>query len=201
MARKTSGQNPVDEAYLRSLMAGSPPEKVTPSIPPKEETDRETAEKAKTESEAEEMPEKAASKTLKAAQTEFMRRFLTPYKCEGRQGVYIDKELHRKISVIVGIAGKRQLTVGNYIDNVLREHFEKHSDEVKAYCQKSYNKIFKLWICDYVMKPERFCSGCCSPICSWTSSCSGDSLARYVSGRHAAAWRKPCGVRQAGSIR
>ena len=28
------------------------------------------------------------------------------------------------------------------IDNVLREHFEKHSDEVKAYCQKSYNKIF-----------------------------------------------------------
>ena len=121
MAKKTSGQNQVDEAYLRSLMAGSPPEKVTPSIPPKEETDRETAEKAKTES---------------------MRRFLTPYKCEGRQGVYIDKELHRKISVIVGIAGKRQLTVGNYIDNVLREHFEKHSDEVKAYCQKSYNKIF-----------------------------------------------------------
>ena len=109
---------------------------------PQCETDRETAEKAKTESEAEEMPEKTASQTLKAAQAEFMRRFLTPYKCEGRQGVYIDKELHRKISVIVGIAGKRQLTVGNYIDNVLREHFEKHSDEVKAYCQKSYNKIF-----------------------------------------------------------
>ena len=56
MVKKTSGQNPVDEAYLRSLMAGSPPEKVTPSIPPKEETDRETAEKAKTESEAEETP-------------------------------------------------------------------------------------------------------------------------------------------------
>ena len=73
---------------------------------------------------------------------DFIRKFLTPYKCEGRQGVYIDKELHQKISVIVGIAGKRQLTVGNYIDNVLREHFEKHSDEVKAYCQKSYNKIF-----------------------------------------------------------
>lgn len=138
MAKKTIEQNPVDEAYLRSLMAGSPPERVTPSVPQKGET----AEEAKTEFEAEEMPEKAASKTLKAALAEFMRRFLTPYKCEGRQGVYIDKELHQKISVIVGIAGKRQLTVGNYIDNVLREHFEKHSDEVKAYCQKSYNKIF-----------------------------------------------------------
>ena len=142
MVKKTSEQNPVDEAYLRSLMAGSPPERVTPSVPQKGETDRETAEETKTEFEAEEMPEKAASKTLKAALAEFMRRFLTPYKCEGRQGAYIDKELHQKISVIVGIAGKRQLTVGNYIDNVLREHFEKHSDEVKAYCQKSYNKIF-----------------------------------------------------------
>ena len=152
MVKKTSEQNPVDEAYLRSLMAGSPPERVTPSVPQNGETDgtgtsipqmdRETAEEVKTEFEAEEMPEKAASKTLKTALAEFMRRFLTPYKCEGRQGVYIDKELHQKISVIVGIAGKRQLTVGNYIDNVLREHFEKHSDEVKAYCQKSYNKIF-----------------------------------------------------------
>ncbi|SEL14546.1 DUF3408 domain-containing protein [Bacteroides thetaiotaomicron] len=142
MAKKTSEQNPVDEAYLRSLMAGSPPERVTPSVPQEGETDRETAEEVKTEFEAEDMPEKGASKTLKAALAEFMRRFLAPYKCEGRQGVYIDKELHQKISVIVGIAGKRQLTVGNYIDNVLREHFEKHSDEVKAYCQKSYNKIF-----------------------------------------------------------
>lgn len=31
MAKKTSGQNPVDEAYLRSLMAGVPSE---PSPPP-----------------------------------------------------------------------------------------------------------------------------------------------------------------------
>lgn len=35
MVKKTSEQNPVDEAYLRSLMAGSPPERVTPSVPQK----------------------------------------------------------------------------------------------------------------------------------------------------------------------
>lgn len=86
--------------------------------------------------------EKPSPKTIRTALADFIRRFLTPYKCEGRQGVYIDKELHQKISVIVGIAGKRQLTVGNYIDNVLKEHFEKHSEEVKTYLQKSYNKIF-----------------------------------------------------------
>lgn len=85
---------------------------------------------------------KENEKDTAMALADFIRKFLTPYKCEGRQGVYIDKELHRKISVIVGIAGKRQLTVGNYIDNVLKEHFEKHSEEVKTYLQKSYNKIF-----------------------------------------------------------
>lgn len=164
MTKKTSGQNPVDEAYLRSLMAGVPSE--PPLSPPlsvtvESDENRETAlsgEKEKADDSVNEtvrsvpdandtdcpevIVEKSSPKTIRTALADFIRRFLTPYKCEGRQGVYIDKELHQKISVIVGIAGKRQLTVGNYIDNVLKEHFEKHSEEVKTYLQKSYNKIF-----------------------------------------------------------
>ena len=147
MAKKASGQNPVDEAYLRSLMAGVPPESAeSPSATmntdscvnepmgdiPEADNTRHTGT----------VMEKPSPKTIRTALADFIRRFLTPYKCEGRQGVYIDKELHQKISVIVGIAGKRQLTVGNYIDNVLKEHFERHSEEVKAHLQKSYNKIF-----------------------------------------------------------
>ena len=164
MAKKTSGQNPVDEAYLRSLMAGVPSEPPLSSVPSTgggNGENRETAlsgEKGKADNNVNETvrcvpdvddtdcPEviavKPSPKTIRTALADFIRRFLTPYKCEGRQGVYIDKELHQKISVIVGIAGKRQLTVGNYIDNVLKEHFEKHADEVKTYLQKSYNKIF-----------------------------------------------------------
>ena len=164
MAKKTSGQNPVDEAYLRSLMAGVPSElslSPTSSLTGESGENRETAlsdEKGKADDRVNEtvkgvsamddtgfsevVTEKPSSKTIRTALADFIRKFLTPYKCEGRQGVYIDKELHRKISVIVGIAGKRQLTVGNYIDNVLKEHFEKHSEEVKTYLQKSYNKIF-----------------------------------------------------------
>lgn len=164
MAKKTSGQNPVDEAYLRSLMAGGasePPLSYAPSTSGGDGEKRETTlsdEKRKADDNANEtvrdvsgtdntgcpetVTEKTSPKTIRTALADFIRKFLTPYKCEGRQGVYIDKELHQKISVIVGIAGKRQLTVGNYIDNVLKEHFEKHSDEVKTYLQKSYNKIF-----------------------------------------------------------
>ena len=163
MAKKTSGQNPVDEAYLRSLMAGvpiEPPLSSAPSTGGGNGENRETAlseEKGKADDIVNKtvsgisgsddagcsaVTEKPSPKTIRTALADFIRKFLTPYKCEGRQGVYIDKELHRKISVIVGIAGKRQLTVGNYIDNVLKEHFEKHADEVKTYLQKSYNKIF-----------------------------------------------------------
>ncbi len=164
MAKKTSGQNPVDEAYLRSLMAGVPSEPPLSSVPSAGEDNgknRETSlseEKGKADDITNEtvsgisgsddagcsetVTEKPSPKTIRTALADYIRKFLTPYKCEGRQGVYIDKELHQKISVIVGIAGKRQLTVGNYIDNVLKEHFEKHADEVKTYLQKSYNKIF-----------------------------------------------------------
>ena len=141
MAKKMTGENPVDEAYLRSLMAGTPVEPPT-AVPVKTETVNTVADETEVPPETDASDEKSLPKSLKTTLTDFIRRFLTPYKCENRQGVYIDRELHQKISVIVGIAGKRQLTVGNYIDNVLREHFEKHSDEVKAYCQKSYNKIF-----------------------------------------------------------
>lgn len=141
MAKKMTGESPVDEAYLRSLMAGTPVEPAA-APPAKTEATNVTMDEAETSIEREVPEERPLPKSLKTALTDFIRRFLTPYKCESRQGVYIDRELHQKISVIVGIAGKRQLTVGNYIDNVLREHFEKHSDEVKTYCQKSYNKIF-----------------------------------------------------------
>lgn len=164
MAKKTNGQNPVDEAYLRSLMVGGPsepPSSPAPSITGESGGNRATAlsdEKGKVDNNVngtvrdisgadntdypEAETEKPSPKTIRTALADFIRKFLIPYKCEGRQGVYIDKELHQKISVIVGIAGKRQLTVGNYIDNVLKEHFEKHADEVKTYLQKSYNKIF-----------------------------------------------------------
>ena len=181
----------VDEAYLRSLMAGSPPEKVTPSIPPRKR--KRTGKRLKRQRrnlKRKRCRKRPHPKQLKAAQAEFMRRFLTPYKCEGRQGVYIDKELHQKISVIVGIAGKRQLTVGNYIDNVLREHFEKHSDEVKAYCQKSYNKYFKLWICDYVMKPGGSVLAVVRLSVHGQVPVQGAAWRDMFSGRHAAAWRK-----------
>lgn len=72
----------------------------------------------------------------------YVRQFLTPGQgATIRQGVYIDRELHTKISTIVGIVGKRNVTVGNYVDAVLTDHFSKYEKEAKSVCSEGINKI------------------------------------------------------------
>lgn len=112
MAKKTGGQNPVDEAYLRSLMAGGPSEPLSspaPSITGESGRNRATAlsdEKGKADNNvngtvrdisgaddigcSELATDKPSPKTIRTALADFIRKFLTPYKCEGRQGVYIE---------------------------------------------------------------------------------------------------------------
>lgn len=108
MAKKTGGQNPVDEAYLRSLMAGGlsePPSSPAPSITGESGGNRATAlsdEKGKADNNvngtvrdisgaddtdcSELVTDKPSPKTIRTALADFIRKFLTPYKCEGRQG-------------------------------------------------------------------------------------------------------------------
>lgn len=73
---------------------------------------------------------------------EYIRRFLSPSQpAVIRRGVYIDRELHTKISALVGVVGKRNLTVGSFVDAVLYLHFEQFRDEVKTVFSKRFNKI------------------------------------------------------------
>ena len=67
--------------------------------------------------------------------------FLKNTPSEARQCVYIDRRLHRKITTLVGVAGNRRFTVGNFIDNVLEQHFERHRTEIRSLCSKGLNKI------------------------------------------------------------
>ena len=100
MAKKTSGQNPVDEAYLRSLMAGGasePPLSSVPSTGGCNGENRETAlpnEKGKADDIVNEtvrdisgvddtncsevVTDRPSPKTIRTALTDFIRKFLTP---------------------------------------------------------------------------------------------------------------------------
>lgn len=73
---------------------------------------------------------------------DYVRQFLSPDQPSVvRRGVYIDFEFHKKISTLVGVVGKRNLTVGSFVDSVLAKHFEQYGDEVKTICSKQVNKI------------------------------------------------------------
>lgn len=124
-SRKAPARQEIDEEYLRSLMAG--PE---PAVSASEAIAPEPAE--------EPAPEPRAKRS---DAEDYASRFLKNTPSEARQCVYIDRRLHRKITTLVGVAGNRRFTVGNFIDNVLERHFEQHRAEIRSICSKGLNKI------------------------------------------------------------
>lgn len=63
-------------------------------------------------------------------------RYLEAKEIEVRQCVYINKETHGKIKRIVRTLSDG-MTIGCYIDNVLKEHIELHRDEINARLRNS----------------------------------------------------------------
>ena len=121
MSRKVPVRQELDEEYLRSLMAA--PEPATSS------SDTEVSEQAETPA--------SEPRVRRSDAEDYASRFLKNTPSEARQCVYID----RKITTLVGVAGNRRFTVGNFIDNVLEQHFERHRTEIRSLCSKGLNKI------------------------------------------------------------
>ena len=49
-----------------------------------------------------------------------------------RKQIYIREETHERIMKLVNIAGKGQVSMSSYIDNIINEHFATHATEIKA---------------------------------------------------------------------
>ena len=118
-SRKAPAQQEIDEEYLRSLMAA--PEPAASS------SDTEVSEQAETPA--------SEPRVRRSDAEDYASRFLKNTPSEARQW------LHRKITTLVGVAGTRRFTVGNFIDNVLEQHFERHRTEIRSLCSKGLNKI------------------------------------------------------------
>lgn len=120
----------LDEEYLRSLMAGQ---------------GTSTVASVSKDSFGLEQPEDMPSRgkvSSRRSTDDYAVRFLTPHPCVGRQGVYINRDLHRRITALIGILGKRNLTVGSFIDNILAYHFEQYGEQIRQLCSKDLNKLF-----------------------------------------------------------
>lgn len=46
------------------------------------------------------------------------------------KSLYIRKEHHDRISQIISVIGQGEITLYEYVDNVLREHFKRYYEEI-----------------------------------------------------------------------
>jgi hypothetical protein len=66
--------------------------------------------------------------------------FLKKKELKTRQCVYISQDMHGTVSRITWMFPGREVTVGSYIDNVLKQHFEAHKDEINELYKKELHK-------------------------------------------------------------
>ena len=69
-------------------------------------------------------------KPPKASSESYDSAFFKRNEIKTRQCVYISREIHRRISRIVSVLAKHELTVGGYIDLILERHLEENQEEI-----------------------------------------------------------------------
>lgn len=62
--------------------------------------------------------------------------FLRRNEIKIRQCVYISRDVHNKILKIVNDIAGREITVGGYVDTVLRQHLEQHKEQINELYKK-----------------------------------------------------------------
>ena len=57
-----------------------------------------------------------------------------------RQSVYISGETQKRIMQIVGVITGKQISIGNFIDNVLEQHLNTHNDVLSVLYREEMQK-------------------------------------------------------------
>ena len=78
----------------------------------------------------------ATRKPSKVSSESYDAAFLKRNEIKTRQCVYISREIHKRISRIVSVLAKHELTVGGYIDLILERHLEENQEEINVLLRK-----------------------------------------------------------------
>ena len=128
MAKQTTTPQ-VDEDFMKEVIAQGFPMKREREPEPIVEEPRQ---------EPELVPEKPRKR--KEVQSEYVERYFERVDFSDRQLVYITRETHQRLTDIVNVMGGKQGTIGGYMENIIREHFEAHKDEINAIYTSRFKK-------------------------------------------------------------
>ena len=67
---------------------------------------------------------------------------ITSVNTRSGKTVYIRKEFHERITRIVQVIGKNELSLYSYLDNVLEQHFATYQEEISELYKKRNSDIF-----------------------------------------------------------
>lgn len=69
--------------------------------------------------------------------------FLNPRELKTRQCVYVSTEMHKTVQAIVSEIAVKGMSVGAFIDTVLRQHLEEHKDEINNLYRRKREDLIK----------------------------------------------------------
>ena len=81
-----------------------------------------------------------AKQSLQKKQETYKAVYLHKRIICNRQSVYISGEIQKRIMQIVGVITGKQVSIGNFIDNVLEEHLNTHNDVLSALYREEMQK-------------------------------------------------------------
>ena len=88
--------------------------------------------------------EESRRRKPKSRETDYRSLFLKEAAIPARIGktVYIRKEYHERIQLILRVIGKDEVSLFSYIDNVLAQHFETYQAEITELYNEHNRSIF-----------------------------------------------------------
>ncbi|WP_010522854.1 DUF3408 domain-containing protein [Aquimarina agarivorans] len=130
-------KTPIDEKELMKMMAHSFSE--DRKVPKAEETKEEPQPKPK--SKAKQTVKTTA--TSKKEITSYQEVFLQKSHLIARNGkaIYIRPEFHERLFRITRVIGENNMSISNYLDNILQYHFSEFETEIKKLFKDNFKPI------------------------------------------------------------
>lgn len=88
--------------------------------------------------------QKPTKRKQKQKETDYISIFMSNSNIKARSGklIYIRPEYHEKVSKIIHVIGKNEISIFSYIDNVLTHHFEEFQEEIIRSYRENNTDIF-----------------------------------------------------------
>lgn len=88
--------------------------------------------------------QKPTKRKQKQKETDYISIFISNSNIKARSGklIYIRPEYHEKVSKIIHVIGKNEISIFSYIDNVLTHHFEEFQEEIIRSYRENNTDIF-----------------------------------------------------------